>query len=79
VKDKYINALYNKPSKGLNELAEFEGGEYGGINVPEHEIASRTLTVIIPGPGTPEQAQILRQIVQVGKQRGVNVRIEVYR
>jgi hypothetical protein len=79
VKGKYLNGLYNKLNKDLNNLAEFKGGEYGGINVPEDEIASRTLTVIVPGPGTAEQAQVLRQMVQVGKQRGVNVRIEVAR
>jgi hypothetical protein len=48
-------------------------------NVPEYEINSRTLTVIVPGLGTAEQGRVLRQIVEVGKQRGVIVRIEVYR
>jgi hypothetical protein len=79
VKGKYLNALYNKLSKDINNLAEFRGGEYGGVDIAEDEITSRTLAVIVPGHGTAEQAQVLRQLVQVGRQRGVNVRIEVYR
>jgi hypothetical protein len=47
--------------------------------VAEHEIASRTLAVIVPGVGTAEQRQVLRQIAEFGRQRGVIVRIEVYR
>jgi hypothetical protein len=79
VKDSSDRRLYNKLSRDLNKLAEFEGGEYAAVNVPKHEITSRTLTVIVPSAGTAEQAQVLRQIVQVGRQRGVNVKIEVYR
>lgn len=79
VEDKHVNALYNKLSKGLNELAEFKGGEYVDTYVPEEDITSRTLTVIVPGSGTAEQRRVLQRIVEVGKQRGVIVRIEVYR
>jgi len=72
------NALYNKLSKAVNDLAEFSGGRYGGTQVQEHRITSRTLTVIVPGLGTPEQRYVLRQIFEVGRQRGVVVRTEVY-
>jgi hypothetical protein len=76
---KYANALYNKLSKAVNELADFEGGRYASDDVPEDEIASRTLTVIVPSLGTAEQRQVLRRIAKVGSQRGVMVRVEVYR
>jgi hypothetical protein len=79
VKGKYVNMLYRKLSREVDKLAEFEGGEYANRSVPEHEITSRTLTVIVPGLGTAEQRQVLRQIAEVGHQRGVVVRIEVYR
>jgi hypothetical protein len=77
VKDKFVNALYGKLSSDLNNLAEFEGGRYAGSDVGD--ITSRTLTVIVPGLGTAEQRQVLRNIVEAGKQRGVTVRVEVYR
>jgi hypothetical protein len=71
--------LYNKLGKAVNDLAEYAGGRYAGRQVAEHEIASRTLAVIVPGVGTAEQRQVLRQIAEFGRQRGVIVRIEVYR
>ena len=74
-----VNALYNKLSRAVDHLAEFEGGRYAGNDVPLEDITSRTLTVIVPGLGTAEQGQVLRLIAEVGKQRGVAVRIEVYR
>ena len=79
VQGKYVNALYNKLSRDVNKLAKFEGGTYGGIDVRGDEIISRTLTVIVPSLGTAEQHQVLRQVVQLGKQHGVIVKIEVYR
>ena len=79
VNGKYGNALYNKLSKAVDDLAEFSGGRYAGNDVQGHRITSRTLTVIVPGLGTPEQSQVLRQIFEVGRQRGVIVRMEVYR
>jgi hypothetical protein len=79
VEGKYISALYNRLSKAVDDLAEFTGGRYAGMRVPEHEITSRTLTVIVPDLGTAEQRQVLRLIGDVGRQRGVIVRIEVYR
>jgi hypothetical protein len=36
------------------------------------------LTVIVPSLGTAEQRQVLRRIGDVGRQRGVVVKIEVY-
>jgi hypothetical protein len=77
VKDQYVNALYNKLSRGIDKLVEFEGGRYGVTHV--RNVTSRTLTVIVPVLGTAEQRQVLRNIVEVGRQRGVTVRIEVYR
>jgi hypothetical protein len=77
VKGKYVNALYSKLSKDVDDLAEFEGGRYAGTDLGD--ITSRTLTVIVPDLGTAEQRQVLRNIVEAGKQRGVTVRIEVYR
>jgi hypothetical protein len=79
VEGDYERALYNKLSKSIDDLAEFKGGRYAGTDVPENEITSRTLTVIIPSLGTAEQRQVQRQIFEVGKQRGVLVRTEVYR
>jgi hypothetical protein len=79
VEGDYERALYNKLSNSIDDLAEFKGGRYAGTDVPENEITSRTLTVIIPSLGTAEQRQVLRQIFEVGKQRGVLVRTEVYR
>jgi hypothetical protein len=79
VNGKYVNALHTKLSKAVDALADFEGGRYADKYVPEDEITSRALTVIVPGLGTAEQRQVLRQIVEVGRQRGVLVRIEVYR
>jgi hypothetical protein len=76
---KSVNALYNKLSKAVHELAEFTGGDYAGTNIPEHEITSRTLTVIVPGLGTPAQSRVLRLIGDLGKERGVAVKIEVHR
>ena len=76
---KSANALYNKLSKTIHELAEFTGGDYAGTNIPEHEITSRTLTIIVPGSGTPAQSRVLRKIGDLGEQRGVTVKIEVYR
>jgi hypothetical protein len=79
VKGRYVNALYSKLSRNVENLAEFTGGRYGGTNVREEEITSRTVTVIVPGLGSAEQRQVLRQIVEAGRQRRVMVRIEVYR
>jgi hypothetical protein len=79
VNGKHANALYNKVSRAIDDLAEFEGGRYAGNYVPEADITSRTLTVIVPGRGTAEQRQVLGLITEVGKQRGVTVKIEVYR
>src|SRR4029077_10447418 len=70
VNGKHANALYNKLSRAVDDLAEFEGGRYAATNVPKHEITSRTLTLIVPGLGTAEQRQVLRLIAEVGKQRG---------
>ena len=77
VAGKYVNALYNKLNRDLNELAEFSGGKYDDVDIREHEITSRTLTFIVPSLGTAEQRKVFRNIVEVGKQRGVIVRIEV--
>ena len=73
------NALYNKLSDAIEDLAEFEGGRYAGKDVPKAEITSRTLTVIVPRLGTAEQRGVLRLITEVGRQRGISVKIEVYR
>ena len=79
VNGKYGNALYSKLSKAVDKLADFEGGRYAGNYVPKDEITSRTLTVIVPSLGTAEQREVLRRISGVGNQRGVMVRVEVYR
>jgi hypothetical protein len=79
VNGKYVNALHTKLSRAVDELADFEGWRYADNYVPEDEVTSRTLTVIVPGLGTAEQRQVLRQMVEVGRQRGVIVRMEVYR
>jgi len=79
VQGRYVNALYNKLNRDLINLAEFEGGDYANTHVPDDEITSRTLTVIVPSFGTVEQRQVLQQIVRLGKQLGVIVRIEIYR
>jgi hypothetical protein len=73
------NALYNKLSDAIEDLAEFEGGRYAGKDVLKAEITSRTLTVIVPRLGTAEQRGVLRLITEVGRQRGISVKIEVYR
>ena len=79
VSGKNVNALYNKLGKAVDDLAEYTGGQYASVQIAEHEIASRMLTVIVPGMGSAGQRQVLRQIAELGKQRGVIVRIEVYR
>jgi hypothetical protein len=79
VEGRYVNALYGKLSKAVNDLAEFTGGRYAGKDVPGNEITSRTLTVIVPGLGTAEQQQVLDNIIAVGKQRGVIVKVKVRR
>ncbi len=77
VEGKYANALYNKLSRDLNKLAEFEGGRYAGTDV--RDVTSRSFTLIIPSLGTAEQRQVLRNVIEIGKQRGVIANIEVYR
>jgi hypothetical protein len=79
VEDDCDRALYNRLSNNINDLAEFNGGHYANTYVPEHGITSRTLTVIVPSLGTAGQGQVLRQIIEVAKQRGVIVRVGVYR
>jgi hypothetical protein len=79
VSGKNVNALYNKLGNAVDDLAEYTGGRYASVQIAEHEIASRTLTVIVPGMGTAGQRQVLRQIAELGRKRGVIVRIEVYR
>jgi hypothetical protein len=79
VQGRYNNALYSRLSKNINDLAEYQGGRYAGIPVPGDKITSRALTVIVPGKGTDAQEEVLRNITEVGRQRGVAVKIEVYR
>ena len=57
-------------SKYVDDLAEFADTTYRGVKVPEREITSRALTVIVPNLGTAGQKRLLRQIIQVGRQRG---------
>jgi hypothetical protein len=78
-KARYVNTLYAKLSRYLNELAEYKGSHYAGDYVPGGQIASRTLAVIVPSKRTVAQQRVLRQIVEVGKQRGLIVRIKVHR
>jgi hypothetical protein len=47
----------------INDLAEFQGADYAGIHIPEEEIKSRVLTVIVPSEGTAEQQEVMRRIV----------------
>ena len=59
---------------------EFAGGRYAGNRVrEEEEITSRTLTVIVPGLGTAGQGQVLDNMIEVGRQRGVIVKVQVRR
>jgi hypothetical protein len=78
-KGRYVNELHRKLSRALDELAEYEGGSYSDDFVPRDQIASRALMVIVPSKGTVAQQRVLRRIVELGKQRGLNVRIKVHR
>jgi hypothetical protein len=78
VKGRYVRGLHGKLSRDLNKLADYEGGSYAGDFVPGHLITSRTLTVIVPSKGTVAQQRVLRQIIEVGKQRVVIVKIKVH-
>jgi hypothetical protein len=73
VEENTPRALYNKLSKCVNDLAEFQGSYYADIRIPEEEIKSRVLTVIVPSEGTAEQQEVMRRIVQLGTQRGLTV------
>ena len=79
VKGRYVNALYNKLSRDLDRLAEYKGGHYAGDYIPGNQITSRALTVIVPNEGPTAQQRVLRQLVEVGKQRGLIVRIRIHR
>jgi hypothetical protein len=72
------NALYSKLSKCVNDLAEFRGSYYASIYIPEEAIKSRMLTVIVPSEGTAAQQEVMRRIVDLGKQRGLTVNIKIY-
>jgi hypothetical protein len=72
------NALYSKLSKCVNDLAEFRGSYYASIYIPEEAIKSRMLTVIVPSEGTAAQQEVMRRIVDLGKQRGLTVNIKSY-
>jgi hypothetical protein len=81
VEGKYPNSLYNKLSKDVDTLAGFTDTDidYGGFKVQERDVKSRILTVIVPSRGTAKQRQVLRNIVEVGRQRGVIVSIRPFK
>lgn len=72
------NALYNKLFKAVNDLAEFQGSHYADIHIKSEEIKSRILTIIVPSKGTASQQEVMRRIVELGKQRGVTVNFTIY-
>jgi hypothetical protein len=72
------NALYNKLSNAINDLAEYEGSRYGQIIIPGDEIKSRILIVVVPNEGTRAQQEVMRRIVELGRQRGLTVNFETY-
>jgi hypothetical protein len=76
---KYPNALYNKLSKHIDTLAGFTDTTYRDVTVLERDVKSRVLTVIVPSRGTAKQRQVLRNIVEVGRQRGVVVSIRPFK
>jgi hypothetical protein len=72
------NTLYNKLSRDLNKLAKFHGSEYAETKIPEYAIKSRTLKIIVPNAGTAAQQEVMRRIVELGRQRGVTVDVIIY-
>ena len=72
------NALYNKLSRDLNKLAEFEGSHYADIEIRADAIKSRTLRITVPNSGTTAQQETMRRIVELGRQRGVTVDVTIY-
>jgi hypothetical protein len=72
------NALYNRLSKCVNDLAEFQGSYYTNIYIPEEAIKSRVLTVIVPREGTAAEQEVMRRIAEQGTQRGLTVNFKIY-
>jgi hypothetical protein len=73
----YQNAamLYGRLSGYVNKLAEFAGSNHSGTEILNNAITSRTLIIAVPNAGTAAQQQVMRQIIQLGFQRGVAVKV----
>jgi hypothetical protein len=72
------NARYNKLRKYVNELAEFQGSRYADIYIRSEAIKSRTLTVIVPNVGAAAQQEVMRRIIELGRQHDVIVNFKIY-
>jgi hypothetical protein len=77
-RDRSEAAIASKLSKAINDLADYEGSRYAEISIPGDEIKSRTLVVVVSSEGTAAQQEVMRQIVELGRQRGITVNFESY-
>lgn len=75
---RYQGTLYNRLSKYVNDLAEFEGTTYAESSIPKDGIRARVLNVIVPGPGTATQQEVMRRIIGLGAQRGLTITFTIY-
>jgi len=66
--------LYSTLSGYLNKLADFSGRTWGGAVVKN--MSAKELLIAVPKGATTEQANVLSQIVDYGKQEGINVTIQ---
>ncbi len=61
----------------INELVNFSGAKYGGVNITNAMIEGRDLILAIPGNASAEQMQALNQLVIDALNQGVNLILQV--
>jgi hypothetical protein len=67
--------LYGKLTGYVTNLSEFSGANYGGVQLLNSSISSRTLILAVPNGATAVQEQAIQQVMQFGAARGVIVNV----
>lgn len=66
--------LYNTLKRYVNQLIDFNGAKYKGINWTVQTGTPRTLEIAIPSSSmTKEQAEIFEKIIEYAQENGVKV------
>src|SRR5512137_1229682 len=72
-----IGTLTSTVQGYINELVNFSGAKYGGVNITNAMIEGRDLILAIPGNASAEQMQALNQLVIDALNQGVNLILQV--